>query len=204
MFQQPAIIQTRTYIDTERNIHIYYPVVTGLSNTDAQHSINQTIIEKLNQLLVEWNFYEPSLVELQSWFEVKTNQRGVLSLALYVYSFTGGAHGMTVINTLTFDITTGKKYTLNELFKADSDYENVLLDRIKTQVKERDIPVINEPITFPDSENFYIADKSLVLYYQLYDLAPYVYGIPYFPISVYSIENIINEEGPLGKMMGSF
>ncbi|WP_188454845.1 DUF3298 and DUF4163 domain-containing protein [Virgibacillus oceani] len=204
MFQQPAVIQTRTHIDTERNIHINYPVVTGLNNSRVQQSINHAIIEDLNQLLKEWNYHDPSLVEMQSWFEVKTNQRGVLSLALYVYSYTGGAHGMTVIHTLTFDITTGKNYTLNELFKPDSNYENVLLDMIKAQVKERDIPVINEPITFPGNENFYIADKCLVLYYQLYDLAPYYYGITYFPISIYAIQNIIDEEGPLGKMMGSF
>ncbi|PAV30739.1 hypothetical protein CIL05_03155 [Virgibacillus profundi] len=204
MLQQPAIIQPRSYIDNQRNIQVYYPVVTGLNNPSIQHHINQTIMAHLNQLLTEWNFYEPTLVEMQSWFEIKTNERGILSLALYVYSFSGGAHGMTVIDTLTFDVTTGKRYTLDELFKPDSNYQQVLLDMIKSQVKERDIPVINEPIVLPGNENFYIADKSLVLYYQLYDLAPYYFGISYFPISVYAISDIIDEDGPLGEMLGSF
>ena len=204
MLKQPAIIQPRSYIDNLRNIQIYYPVVTGLNNQNVQQHINQTIMANLNQLLTEWNFYEPTLVEMQSWFEVKTNERGILSIAMYVYSFTGGAHGMTVIDTLTFNIETGKRYTLNELFKPGSNYQKVLLDMIKEQVKERDIPVINEPIELPENENFYIADKSLVLYYQLYDLAPYYFGISYFPISVYAISDIIDENGPLGQMMGSF
>lgn len=204
MFQQPAIIETRSYIDNRRNIQIHYPAVTGLSNPGVQQHINQTIMAQLNQLLTEWSFYEPTLVEMQSWFEVKTNQRGILSISLYVYSFTGGAHGMTVIDTLTFDAATGKSYTLDELFKPDSNYQDVLLDMIKSQVKERDIPVINEPIVLPGNENFYIADKSLVIYYQLYDLAPYVFGIPYFPISVYALSDVIDENGPLGEMFGSF
>lgn len=204
MFQQPAVIQTHSQLDSKRKIKIYYPVVTGLPNTVVQQSINQTILKSLNELLIERSYYEPSLVELQGWYEVKTNQRGVLSLALYVYSYTGGAHGMTTIKTLSFEETTGKLFTLDNLFKPQSNYQDILLNKIKDQVKEREIPVINEPITFPNPQNFYIADKSLVLYYQLYDLAPYYYGITYFPISVYNIQNIINENGPLGRMMGSF
>lgn len=204
MFQQPAVIQTHSQLDLKRKIKIYYPVVTGLPHAAVQNSINQTILKALNDLLIERSYYEPSLVELQGWYEVKTNQRGVLSLALYVYSYTGGAHGMTTIKTLSFDEATGKLYTLADLFKPQSDYQNVLLNKIKDQVKEREIPVINEPITFPNPQNFYIADKSLILYYQLYDLAPYYYGIVYFPISVYEIQSIINEDGPLGKMLGSF
>ncbi len=204
MFQQPAIIQIRSFIDPNRKIQVYYPVVTGLKHTTGQQVINRTIIENLNQLLRRRDFYEPSLVELQGWFEIKTNERGVLSLAMYVYSYTGGAHGMTTISTLTFNVATGKQNTLNELFNPNSNYQNVLLNLIKLQVKARKIPVISEPILFPGNNNFYIADKSLILYYQLYDLAPYYYGINYFPISVYEIQNIIDENGPLGKMLKSY
>jgi hypothetical protein len=204
LFQQPAIIQTGSHHDTKRKTLVFYPLVTGLNNTISQQTINQTIMANLNQLLKERDFYEPSLVELQAWFEVKTNQRGVLSIALYVYSYTGGAHGMTTIKTLTFDTETAKIFTLNELFKPNSNYQEVLLNLIKVQVKTRNIPVISEPITFPGKNNYYIADKSLVLYYQLYDLAPYYYGITYFPINIFDIQSIIVENGPLGKMMGSF
>lgn len=204
LFQQPAIIQTGSHHDAQRNTLIFYPLVSGLKNTISQQKINQTIMTNLNQLLKERDFHEPSLVELQGWFEVKTNQRGVLSIALYVYSYTGGAHGMTKIRTLTFDTTTGKLYPLNELFKSNSNYQEALLNMIKIQVKTRDIPVISEPITFPGNDNFYIADKSLIIYYQLYDLAPYYYGITYFPINIYDIQSMIDENGPLGKMLGSF
>ncbi|WP_368073024.1 RsiV family protein [Virgibacillus salinus] len=51
----------------------------------------------------------------------------------------------------------------------------------------------------PD-QDFYIADKALVIYFQLYEITPYVFGFPMFPISVYAIKDIINEDGPLGRM----
>ncbi len=204
MFQQPAIIQTHSYLDPTRKIQVYYPIVRVLNNISAQEKINRTIIKNLNQLLKERDFFETSLVELQGWFEIKTNERGVLSLAMYVYSYTGGAHGMTTIRTLTFNITSGKLITLNQLFKPNSNYQNVLLNIIKLQVKAREIPVISEPIVFPGNNNFYIADKSLILFYQLYDLAPYYYGITYFPISVFELQNIIDENGPLGEMLKSY
>ncbi len=204
LFQLPAIVQPHSQKDIQRNTHVFYPFVTGLNNKMAEQTINQTIMANLNQLLKERDFYEPSLVELQAWFEVKTNQRGVLSIALFVYSYTGGAHGMTTIKTLTFDTAKGKLFTLNELFKPNSNYQEVLLNLIKVQVKTRNIPVISEPISFPGNNNYYIADKSLVLFYQLYDLAPYYYGITYFPINIYDIQSLIDENGPLGKMMGSY
>lgn len=204
MFQKPATVHTRSHIEANRKIEIFYPFISGIANASVQYSINHSIIEALNQLLKERSYFEASLVELNGWFEVKTNQRGILSLAMYVYSYTGGAHGMTTIRTLTFNMTTGKQYTINDLFKAGSDYQTKLLDIIKFQIKQRKIPVISEPINFPGNNNFYIADKSLILYYQLYDLAPYYYGITYFPISIYDLQKIIDENGPLGKMMGSF
>ncbi|WP_147534800.1 DUF3298 and DUF4163 domain-containing protein [Bacillus marasmi] len=203
MFQQPAIVQVLSQINEKRKIQIYYPVILGLTNTTAQDTINQKIIKTFNRLLQDRDYHSPYLVELNGWFEIKNNQRGILSLALYVYSYTGGAHGMTTVRTLTFETTTGKNYSLDELFKPNSDYQNVLMNMITDQIKTREIPVISTPIVFPGNNNYYLADKSLILYYQLYDLAPYYYGITYFPINIYEIQKIIDENGPLGKLMGS-
>lgn len=40
-----------------------------------------------------------------------------------------------------------------------------------------------------------------MIYYQLYELTAYVFGFPQFPISVYEIQDIIKENGPLGVML---
>ena len=61
--------------------------------------------------------------------------------------------------------------------------------------------MITEFTTIKPDQDYYIADKALVIYFQLYDLVPYAWGFPMFPISVYDIQDIIDENGPLGKML---
>src|SRR6185312_3003556 len=116
----PVSIVTKKLPHASPKVTVYYPVVTHLHDTNVQSRINHAIISTLNKILVEQNYYDASLVELLAYYELKTNQRGILSLNLIVYSFTGGAHGMTIINSLTFDTKTGKQYTLKELFKPGS------------------------------------------------------------------------------------
>jgi len=139
--------------------------------------------------------------EMVAGFEIKNNQRNILSLNLIVYSFTGGAHGMTIIKSLTFDTTTGKEYTLNELFKIGSDYEKVLFSIISKDIKKWHIDLLGDFKSIRIDQDFYIADTSLVIYFQLYEITPYASGFPYFPIAILDISDIIRPEGPLNRMM---
>src|SRR5699024_7859189 len=100
-----------------------------------------------------------------------------------------------------FDIRDGKNYTLKELFRSGSNYTDVLSKIEQKQIKASNIPLIGD---FPDispNQDFYIADKALVLYHQAYEITPDYIGIPMFPISVYELQDIIDENGPLGRMM---
>ena len=56
-------------------------------------------------------------------FEIKNNQRQVLSLSLsnYTYHY-HAAHGMTYIKSLTFDLQKEKQCKLKDLFKPGSNY----------------------------------------------------------------------------------
>ncbi|HHY20883.1 MAG TPA: DUF3298 domain-containing protein [Bacilli bacterium] len=69
------------------------------------------------------------------------------------------------------------------------------------QIKQRDIFLLNGFTVIRPDQDFYIADKALVIYFQLYEITPYAYGFPMFPISVYEIQDIIDENGPLGRML---
>lgn len=197
----PVSIVTKRLPHASKDVKVYYPVVTQLPNLNVQSTINHAIITTLNKILVEQSFYEKDLVELLAYFELKNNQRGILSLNLIVYSFTGGAHGMTIIKSLTFDTKTGKQYELKDLFKKGSDYEKKLSDIINQRIKDWDIQLL-EPFTgIRSDQDFYIADTSLVIYFQLYEITAYVWGFPYFPIPIKDLADIINPDGPLDRMM---
>lgn len=197
--QLPVSIHTRRV--AEPRLDLCYPVVYGLKNPAAQQRINYAIQNLVRKLLTDQGYYSNPKTQVTASYEIKTNERGILSLSLNNYAFAGGAHGMTIIKSLTFDTQTGRSYSLSDLFKPGSDYGKVLSAIIEEQIKEREIPLINEFSGIKPDQDYYIADKVLVIYYQLYDLTPYAYGFPEFPITVYRIEDIIDENGPLGRMI---
>ena len=85
------------------------------------------------------------IVEMVGSFEIKNNQRDILSLTLSNYAYPDrAAHGMTYLEALTFNVITGKQYQLKDLFKPGSNYIEIISRIIKEQIKKRDLPVINE------------------------------------------------------------
>ncbi|MBG9546292.1 hypothetical protein ABE25_00385 [Cytobacillus firmus] len=181
---------------------VYYPRVSGMQNKQLQEFINNTILRQNQQLINEQTGnMDTTVVDLYGYYEIKNNQRNVLSLSLnnYVYHY-HAAHGMTVIKSLTFDLQKGKQAALKDLFKPGSDYVKRISDLIAVQIKKRDIPLLVDFTAIKADQDFYIADKALVVYFQLYEITPYAYGFPMFPISVYDLQDIIDENGPLGRM----
>lgn len=204
--RNPVIVHTRKLPVPNANINISYPVVSG-TNTAAQQKINNEILRLVHSLmdeqvgkLIQQGYHEID-ISVTGLYELKNNQRGILSLTISNYTMASpAAHGLTIIKALTFDTETGKSYSLSEQFKPSSNYVMLLSNIIKEQIKERDIPLINDFTSIKPDQDYYIADKSLVIFFQLYDLTPYVYGFPMFPISVYSIEGDIRDGSPLSRM----
>ncbi|MET3851130.1 MULTISPECIES: DUF3298 and DUF4163 domain-containing protein [unclassified Paenibacillus] len=194
----PVTIHTVTY--TAPGTVIHYPQVTGLADKTAENKINHTIIRTIQDMQrAQQAVQTGSQPETTGNFEIKTNERGILSLVLSNYTYsTPMAHGYTIAKGLTFSMQTGNTYTLSSLFKPGSPYQAVLTAAVKKQVQERNLPVLDAgSITVAPNQDFYLADKALVLFYPLYAITPYYVGIPMFPISVYDLQDIAAEDGPL-------
>ncbi|WP_440898086.1 DUF3298 domain-containing protein [Amphibacillus sp. Q70] len=198
----PVCIKTLE-VSNGPNQTVFYPQVVGMENQQFERTINQKIVTETQQLIDQQVGNMPETVaEMIGLYEVKNNQRQVLSLTLSNYTYHDrAAHGMTFIKGLTFDLEKEKVCELKDLFKPGSNYVERLSMLIDQQIKQRDIMLINDFQTIRPDQDFYIADKTLVIFFQLYDLTPYVFGFPMFPISVYDIQDIIDEEGPLGRMV---
>jgi len=198
---------TRSDVSSQ-DLIIDYPFATGFKTLNIQNIINSRIIKTVNELiyeqtgkLLEQGYKSPQMT-VQGWYEIKTNEKGVLSLSIGNYTIAyPAAHGLTIIKSLTFDISTGKEYRLEELFKPGSDYVGTLSKIIERQIKEREIPILGEFKGIRPNQDYYIADKALVIYFQLYEITPYAFGFPMFPISVYEIQDIIREGSPLAAML---
>ncbi len=194
----PVMIHTCRYnIPTT---DILYPMVYGIRNSEVQRKINDEIYSLMLDVASELR--RPDLVTyITGSYELKANERDFLSLILVQLGDFGGAHPMTIIKALNIDVSTGKVYQLEDLFKPNSDYIEKITKIVKEQIKERGIMLINEFESISPHQDYYIVDNNLIIFFQLYDITPYVAGFPYFPIPVYELEDIIKEDGILSRMV---
>ena len=180
---------------------VYYPQV-ACENSLWESKMNYAIYEQVMELIsLQFGNMPTTVEQMLGFYEIKNNQRQVLSLSLsnYTYHF-HAAHGLTYIKSLTFDLEQKRICKLSDLFKPGSNYVKVISDLIKKQILQRDIQLLDGFTEIQPNEDFYIADKALVIYFQLYEITPYVEGFPMFPISVFDLGEIIDENGPLGRM----
>lgn len=203
LFQTPVTIQTNTY-QVDR-VRIYYPSVVGLANRYIEQAINQRIYQQVIALQEEQMNYQTGMnMEMIGQFEIKTNERGILSLTLSNYAYSEHmAHGMTLVKALTFNLATGQEYSLADLFQPGSDYVGLLSEQITQQIEERDIPLLNGFSKIRADQDYYLADKSIVVFFQLYEITPYYVGLPMFPISIYTLLSIVPEHSPLSVLAAS-
>lgn len=196
-------VNITTYLHEENGVKIYYPQVTSLDSREVQKKMNDTIVHTVQQLM-ERQYQEQdtdSFAQMIGTYELKTNERNILSITFTNYAIRDmAAHGLTFMSSLTFNVKIGQKYELADLFKPNSNYVEVLSRIVQRQIVARQIPVLEPFSGIKPNQDFYVADKALVLYFQQYELSPYYVGLPMFPISVFQLSNIIAEDGPLGVM----
>jgi len=200
----PLPVNIRTLRLVRPRIDIYYPIVYDLVDSTVQQKINSQIFNLVEMLINEQGNYEDQETQITGSYELKTNERGILSFSIIIYTYSGGAHGLTIIKSLTMDIQTGKVYELMDLFQENSDYVERLSEVIKKQIIDRNISLLDEFKSIRPDQDYYIADQALVVYFQQYEITAYAFGLPHFPISIYEVQDIINREGPLEVMVAYF
>lgn len=175
----------------------------------------QTLLNKLNSLyrtkavMYErsniMNLYQMAMVEYEYSvanhypirqfeafvdFVVTYNQNCMISLYFDQYEYAGGAHGLTVRYSDTWNLTKSKRMELGDFFPHRSNYKDFLIQSINKQI-EYELAKGNA-MYFEDYEklvkenfktnNFYLSKEGLVIYFQQYDIAPYAAGMPTFVI----------------------
>ena len=139
----------------------------------------QIVLSESNKDYVKYQY------ELYIDYKLTYNKNNVISIPMNVYEFTGGAHGMTYLNSYNYNLINGKKLKLSDIFKENIDYKKIIDNYIKYVIKK------NPDIYFQgnngfkgikEEQSFYIEDDGIVIYFDLYEIAPYYVGIPNFKI----------------------
>lgn len=117
-------------------------------------------------------------------YSMAFNDSCVLSLYFDRYEFAGGAHGITSRNSQTWNIQNSNLFALHQFYGCSGNYRTYLAGQILEQANKtpelyfQDFTALIADKFNP--ENFYCKPEGLVLYYQIYDIAPFVGGIVEF------------------------
>lgn len=186
---------------------IKYPEVTNLVNKGAQDKINNTIkkhIEKSyagsialkeakqaeRQAYINEHGHEVPKDQEYSFsykytvtYDVKYNKDNLLSVLIYDYIYTGGAHGMSSVNTYNFDVLTGNQVSLNSVTKS-STARSKIKDYVKKDLQNQNAKIgmifehqLND-ISIDNNRPFYFYDNGIAVKFYEYEVAAYAAGMP--------------------------
>ena len=97
-------------------------------------------------------------------------QRGVFCFMTSVYSFEGGAHGLSGKYYTCVDLETGKKVAFNDVFAKDS--EEALTDIIRRKIAEQPQDFDYFDTEIKPSDNFYFDNDGIIFVYNPCEIAP--------------------------------
>lgn len=199
-----TITKDNKYISSIINI----PIVIA-SNQNISKYINDTITKDIME------FYENAQKNARNYsdilndqdvkfiantdFDVKKNSSDLLSINVTYYTYSGGAHGSYEDVSYNFDMKDGTILKLKDLFKEGSDYKKVINNEIRKQIDEtvkndKEYKGIYQFNGIKDNNKFYIQDDDLIIYFDLYEIAPFAAGQPEFLINVDVINHILKEK----------
>lgn len=140
--------------------------------------------------------------EIYSKYTITEDNNTLISLYNDYYEYLGGAHGMTTRTSYTIDKEKENLITLKELFAEGYNYSDIINKKIKEEISKNPENYFDSGKEFKginEKQSFYIDGDNLVIYYQLYDIAPYAFGIPEFKIPL----NIFHENYVYYKSLGN-
>lgn len=199
------IIREEPYINSILNI----PVIS-IDNKDIEKKINKMLRKEV------LDFFEKVKKEASQYysnakgvginpfvanvtFDIKENENNILSIYTIYYQYSGGAHGYNNDITYNIDLSDGELIELKDLFKENVDYKNIINKKINKQIDEMieangESTPIYEFKGIKDNQPFYLQDNNLVIYFELYEIAPYAAGIPKFEIPLKELKDVLSEK----------
>ncbi len=128
---------------------------------------------------------------MQAWYSyyrgieshVQLYKKHLLVYRIDYNEYTGGAHGMYMSTFLNIDLHTLSPIRLDDLFV--NEYEEALTDLLWNQLMadnkvatRQEVEALGYTSTgnLEPTENFYLNDKGITFYYNIYEIAPYVMG----------------------------
>jgi len=176
-----------------------------------------TYSDKIDAFIMEFkSAYSEYTEDMPHWIweeqystKVLYNNNNIISLQISVYGYTGGAHPYGYLDFLNFDILTGDKIELDDIFitgykdKLDSIGEIIFREYYdfsnEESLSELGFDFDNDKFSL--NNNFSINENGLYFFYNQYEIACYAAGTFGIEIPYINIEDMLKENSPLEKLV---
>lgn len=182
-------------------VDITYPELK-LKHKKVQYKINNLILYRIQSFIKKEFDKFSNQRNINGEYKITLNKRNLLSIIFEFYSYLPGENStLDILKSLTISTREGYIYNFNDLFYKGSNYENSINRILIENIKENNIPIIEEYANINKNRKFYLTEDSLVIYYELNKNSKYasVYCIPQFAIPYNSIKSIIDPTGPIAR-----
>ena len=208
---------------TGATYQVRFPQVGGLADTAAAATINTLLRDQADAAVRDFTSgigkdpqagpNQPSTLQVD--YSVASSSPDVLSLRLSSYSYpSGAAHGADVLSTFTFDLASGRRLALADLFRLGSGYMDALAAESRAQLTvtladwETDSSMTEwlATGTEPTADNYAawaITPGGLEITFGQYQVAPYAVGMPVVTIPIAHLTRLIDPAGPLALLANS-
>ena len=179
-------------------VDMVFPLVQGVKDKQVEEKVNQTIQKDVlnfkEMLQTESEEYlqgakeegwEIRKYEAFAYYIVHYQRDDLLSLSVFYYCYTLGAHGHTFQRAYNFNLLNGEEILLGDILKEKKDYVAIINQEIKKQMELNPQEYFSEWSVFQsisEEQPFYLMEDGIIVYFGLYEIAPYASGIRYFNI----------------------
>lgn len=153
-----------------------------------------------NLPLLETALSDNNTTAVLGWEDYSTGKiecfyKNIISYKAIKYTYTGGAHGMTVETGLNFDLRTGALLKESDIFS--DGYESIVSGLLTKHLPEafenpEDANMLFQKEISPNG-NFTVSEKGLTYIFNQYEIGPYALGIIEITIPWDEIDNIIKK-----------
>ncbi len=198
----PGVDSVAAYVEREM-----FASLEDAGRTLSFDSIVSGLVEQYTDLRKEFTGYRLPWT-LERHCTVLTDTARVISIRFEESSFLGGAHGLRIVRLASFDAGSGRRLTYADFFQPGSD-------AAFARIVEREFRAVRaipdsqslgdagfwiEEGKFEPTQNIAVGKGGLILYYNPYEIAPYVMGPTEVVIPYAMVEGIIRRGGPLGAV----
>jgi len=208
---------------TGATYQVRYPQVGGLAEPAVGAAINTLLRNQADAAVREFTSgigkdpqagpNQPSTLQLD--FSVAYSSPDLLSLRVNSYAYpSGAAHGSDVLSTFSFDLASGRRLALADLFRPGSSYMNALATEARTQLSVTQADWMTDSSmtqwlatgTEPTADNYAawaITPGGLEITFGQYQVVPYAAGMPVVTVPITHLAGLIDPSGPLAPLADS-